>query len=407
MPPTNVISGRLPRTGPGSGVGVGNSLPVEVRRFGGSAIGQLNQVMTFVGKSLGGVGGGANSVIPAAKNAGNNLGSLAARLKQFSFAALTAATGFGAAMLSTQQHFSPATYHMFQLRLGDLAAVVGSVLHPAFESLSNTVYSTSRFLYNLSPAMKGLLNFFAQLSIPVLLLSVGLPGLSWAIRGVWRSVVAAVAGINAASASLGVGGGARGFISGGVASLGIGGAAIAGGGAAYALGGNRGQIAGAAVGTAAAAAAISGSVVTGVGMATGSIVAATATAWALPIMAVAALGDAILNRGRGAEWLGKKTGLFGSTDMDPTGLDAARKVTTLNSVLEAGQMFRAGSLMDTQKASVADIVAERDRFNETRSDMPNATLGDAALRLVNGEFLGDLRILLQEFFTAPSARRIS
>lgn len=208
-------------------------------------------------------------------------------------------TGLGAVLTQTQKHFSPAAYHILQLRLGDLAAVVGQILHPAFVKLSDFIYGFSRFLYNLSPTMKNVIAWTVGLGVPLIGLAVVFGTVGFSVYTLMGAANIAAIGIQAAAARITAAG-----LSTGISGI-------------FGWFGGLGRLG--------------------------------ALAGKLGLFAVAVAGTVgILDHFFGGGSLRKRLmkDMFGGPK-DPTGMDADRKVTTLDSVLQAGQMFRETALRDT------------------------------------------------------------
>lgn len=143
--------------------------------------------------------------------------AMAELTNQFKRAGIAAAaTGalFGGLMTRTAKLFSPAEALRFEYRLRDLGAVIGSVLQPSFEKLSNAVRDTADWLYNLDEGTKKTINAFVTWTIPITAASIALGGLAGmlthlgvALKAVWAVLSMAGLGFASLFRSKGKGGG--------------------------------------------------------------------------------------------------------------------------------------------------------------------------------------------------------
>lgn len=278
---------------------------------------------------------------------------LSTSLRTAGASALIAGAAMSSLLTKTAELFDPAGSMVFQYRMRDLGAVVGSVLSPAFTTLSDGVQAFSRWLYNLDPAAKSTINLVTKLGAGLAIVSVGLGAVAaafipmWKIGvAAWTALTAAVIRYNAAAAMSGATPTTRGAVlgkAGGMIGLGV-----TGGMALHAMGAP-GWLTGASVGA-------------GLGGAIGSIVPAIGTAIGAGIGA--ALGAAV-------GWLVSRS--TGSND--PSGL-APQPTQTLNSGLQAGRMFREASLSMTGKreqeeAQTRAMEALTKQLERLNDHMPN------------------------------------
>lgn len=361
--------------------------------------------------------------------------NLSATMQSLSTATLAASAAVGATMLGFEKHFSPSTWHRFELRVGDFAAVMGEVLHPAFVKMSDTLYSVSKYILNLSPATKKLIADLSSVFIPFIIGTTLFTGLATVMRSAWITLRSGIS-LLASLASLKFG-----------SLLGIGSTAglpasttavmhvtagtvtvIGGGGRLPGTGGAGGAIATGVVSTGAAATVATSRVAT----AEASVASTTANVaskvgwmsriasfgakalrfvgWIGVAIGVIELVDSLMGSPI-STWIGKK--LSGSPDtksagnLDPTNRDAFRQVRTMNSVLEAGQLFRERSLFYTDKQITNEqeeqdaAAAARPRaqtWEETSGrwgELHGGTVGGAFEHLLQGGLYSDSKELLK------------
>lgn len=143
------------------------------------------------------------------KNVTAALKAMTEELRRTGLAAATTAGILGATLQRTAKLYSPAEAIRFEYRLRDLGAVVGSVLAPAFNRLSDQVEGFSRWLYNLNPIAKGMINTFAGWITPITAAGLAVGGLTALLRPLFTvgsgalKVISALRGGSAASAAAG------------------------------------------------------------------------------------------------------------------------------------------------------------------------------------------------------------
>lgn len=189
-------------------------------------------------------------------------------------AGLIGGTILAATMKEAMSHWNPAAVTRFEQRLGDLGAVIGEVVAPAFQELTNDIKSIADYILNLDPSTKKMISNFIRLAVPIMAIGLALSGMIALFRplvtiGVvavnmlaqaWTRVAIAATAANVAQNAAQPGVGRAGMIGGTIGGVagGIGGLY-----AAQSMGmGQGGQIAmsvgGAALGTAVGSAGVGG-----------------------------------------------------------------------------------------------------------------------------------------------------
>lgn len=309
-------------------------------------------------------------------------------------AALFTTGALAAASVAAEGHFNPGAVVRFKYRLGDLAAVVGSILDPAFNKLIDTTFGLSKWLYNLSPTTKGLASDFAAMVVPI----AALAGATWIGVGAFRVFLPLLRGVRALyalgavnKAGLALGGpsllrsAAPALVGGGIGGL-IGqqlaqasGAGVGGQIAGGVIGAGAGALAGRAAGAAFAAPQMYGPAMRGAtGMAgtsggvgyrafaalsstgAGATLAKGGVYGAIALV-TAALADQLKYKLTGKSFLGYTGPKARGVEKDPTNLDAQREVTEFSSVLDPGRRLRQQSLMLTTPSESGARQAAIDR----------------------------------------------
>lgn len=111
------------------------------------------------------------------------MNDLISKIKSLGVATAATSAVLGATLVRSAKMFSPAEAIRFEYRMRDLSAVIGSVLHPTFVKLSDTVYALSKWLLNLSDSTKKWINTIAQWLIPATALGLAFSGMGVVIGG--------------------------------------------------------------------------------------------------------------------------------------------------------------------------------------------------------------------------------
>lgn len=122
----------------------------------------------------------ANSALPTqgVKELTQAVAVLTNQLKRAGVAAAATGAIFGGLMTRTAELFNPSEALRFQYRLRDLGAVIGSVLSPSFQRLSDTVSSLADWMYNLDEGTKKTINTFVSWGVPIAAATLALSGLA-------------------------------------------------------------------------------------------------------------------------------------------------------------------------------------------------------------------------------------
>lgn len=295
-------------------------------------------------------------------------------LHNLSVAATVAGGAMYATMVKTQAAFSPGAVMRFNYAAGDLAAVVGSVLHPAFVNITKDIRWLADTIYNLSDSTKSNIAFLAEWSAKLALVA----GSFWAVGKAISAVKAIAAGATAVFAGLAGGGagsgmmGAMGLVGGAGLAAGLGrlGTGVGIGMAAnnFLAGDNASGISSLLGLGAAKWGSKAGGALGKLGL--GSAAVKLGTRW-IPVVGWGLLAwdawkiiQSAFGKGSGGGVLGEA--LRGGPKSS-LGLDARREVRILNSVLEAGDIVRRDAMIQTAggpKDLQVAMVAEQKQTNE-------------------------------------------
>lgn len=118
------------------------------------------------------------------RDVGKAVMQLTQEIKRMGVAAAATSAIFGTMMTRTAKLFAPAEAIRFEYRLRDLGAVVGSILHPSFVKLSDTVHRFATYLLNLDDGTKKLINTFVTWTVPITAAAIAFGGLATVMRQV-------------------------------------------------------------------------------------------------------------------------------------------------------------------------------------------------------------------------------